>query len=129
MSVVRRFLQEVLSDPLQVLTYDLGMAVDGVSLRAMARAWQKEYGRAFINDAVVHDAVHYLLDAPPTPMGEAIVTRFQFIHGLYDRTGFTLAVVGAGLLSHLYAGKIDPLIRKRRRRMKRRFAAILDAAS
>ena len=85
-------------DPVEVFDYDLGVRVTMPQLETMARRFAERHRREHLAPFAVHDACHYLLDAPPTPLGEAMVARFQQRHMIYDPDPFgaSLAVLLAG---------------------------------
>jgi hypothetical protein len=92
--------QRTIPNALEVFNYDLGVQVTETQIKKMARLFTEKFHRDPMREFVVHDACHYLLDAPPTPMGEAVVVRFQTHHSIYDTTffGASSAVLVASLI-------------------------------
>ena len=91
-------LAAMLPRPLDVLRSDLGLpALTQASLHLAQETWAIQWDRDPMPEFLIHDAMHYLLDAPPTPMGEAMVTAFQVRHQVFDDNvvGF-LAIAIAG---------------------------------
>lgn len=119
---VNEIMRQTMPDPAEVLTHDLGLPADADDLARAQAAWCRRFGRDGLDAFLVHDAVHYLLDAPPTPMGEAAVVAFQVAHGLFDRNvvgGISIQVAGWILVARR-AG------RKFRRIASDRFAGAAD---
>lgn len=127
MSWLREAWFQLTAEPLQVLEHDLGLPMDEGLLQRLALLWQRRYGRDMIPTLVVHDALHHLLDAPPTPLGEGLVVRFQTLYGVFDRhpLGAVPAMVGGRVVSRSrrVREKLDGELSRRRPEMLRRLRA------
>ncbi len=87
----------LIPNAVEVFSYDLGVRVTEAQLEEMAWRFTERYHRDYMNEFKVHDACHYLLDAPPTPLGEGLVARFQTQHMIYDTSPFgSLAIILSG---------------------------------
>lgn len=114
------------SRPIDVLRFDLHLDnVDQATLRRAQLAWCVRWNCDPVARFMIHDAVHYLLDAPPTPRGEAMVIAYQFANGLFDDNilgGMTIALTG-WLITNRARQHLRAAVRSSAR-MKERFALL-----
>lgn len=90
----------LLPRPVDVIREQLGVELEPGELLLLAEQFCAEWDRAPVPYLVVHDALHVLLGAAPTPGGERQVLEFQLAHLCFDPVPlgvYTVVMGAAGL--------------------------------
>lgn len=96
----------LLPTPSEIIADVLGLELSAEDLRCLAEDFCARFNRELVPHLSIHDAVHAVLDEPPTARGERRVVEWQMEHACFDGNWWGyLTVVQAWLQ---FRGTIGP---------------------